>query len=123
MYSKLPFCSLTHVAVSGEHENHQQLFLGRPFKIKSEMHRSYEWTKAALLKSQQGLLPLPVFKLQPALIAPVAIFLLVGVLSVRSANQGKGRTVLVISLALLTIIATSGLVSAACLFPWFPRHP
>jgi hypothetical protein len=87
-----------------------------------------EWTKAALLKSQQGLLPLPaitnaVFKLQPALIAPVTIFLLISVLSVRSGNQGKGRTVLVISLALVTIIATSSLVSAACLLPWFPRHP
>lgn len=57
-----------------------------------------EWAKAALLKSQQGLLPLPaftnaVFKLQPALIAPVAIFLLISVLSVRSGSGKRSNSI------------------------------
>jgi hypothetical protein len=87
-----------------------------------------EWTRTALLKAQQGLLPLPaftsgVFKLQPALFVPVAIFALVAVIFVRSNEMGKGMTILVASLAMVTIIITSAVVSAACLLPWFPYVP
>lgn len=87
-----------------------------------------DWTRTALLKAQQGFLPLPaftnvVFKLQPALFVPVAIFALAVVICVRSANVSKGVTTLVASLAMVTIIITGAVVSGACLLPWFPHVP
>lgn len=62
-----------------------------------------EWTRAALLKSQQGFFPLPaltsaVFNLKPVLSAPVVIFAVIAVLFVGSGHMSKAVTALVVSL-------------------------
>jgi hypothetical protein len=87
-----------------------------------------EWTRSALLKSQQGLLPLPaftrsVFSLQYALVVPVAVFALVALFLTYSTKSDNRVPVLIVTLMLATIIITSASISVACLLPWFPRIP
>ena len=87
-----------------------------------------EWTRSALSRTDQGILPLPyitlvVFQYRSSMVGLAAIFLLAAAFSERLARINKCLPLLIVSLAVSTIIICNGVIAVACLAAWIPRIP
>jgi hypothetical protein len=87
-----------------------------------------DWTRAALVASPQGQLPLPaftvmVFKLKSVLLAPVVLFGVAALKVGQSNTANDSWTTLAVGLAMFAILFISVTVSVACVLPWVSHVP